>query len=114
MSHVGPEGAPDRRVRRQTKKRARLVEGVAQAVETAIERNEVQKIAMFARGGVRPLAGCTLAAVRSAQADEEAAARSVGDIADQPVSAFAMAVGEIMAAHRLGIARETAGQVGGG
>jgi hypothetical protein len=37
----------------------RLVEGVAQAVETAIERNEVQKIAMFARGGVGLMFNCT-------------------------------------------------------
>jgi len=31
----------DRRVRRQTEKRAGLVEGVAQAIETAIPGNEV-------------------------------------------------------------------------
>ena len=45
--------------------------------------------------------------------DKQAAARRVGDIADQPIAAFAMAVGEIVAAHRLGIARETVGQIGG-
>ena len=35
------------------------------------------------------------------------------DIADQPVAALAAAVGEIVAAHRLGIARETVRQFGG-
>ena len=34
-------------------------------------------------------------------------------VADQPVAALAAAVGEIMAAHRLGIARETVRQFGG-
>src|SRR5712671_7927266 len=69
---------------------------------------------MLAGGGVGPFAGSALAMVRSAQADEQAATPGVGDIADQPVAALAMTVGEIVAAHRLGIAREEAGQVGGG
>ena len=76
-------------------------------------RDQVEQITMFAGGGVGPFAGGALAAVRPAQPDEQAAARRVGDVADQPVAAFAMAVGEIVAAHRLGIARETVGQVGG-
>ena len=49
----------------------------------------------------------------SAKADEQAAARRVVDVADQPVATLAATVGEIMAAHRLGIARETVRQVGG-
>ena len=36
----------------QGEKRACLVQGVAQAIETAIEGDEVQKIAMLARGGI--------------------------------------------------------------
>ena len=68
---------------------------------------------MLARGGVGPFAGGALAALRPAQADEQAAARRVRDIADQPVAALAAAVGEIMAAHRLGIAREPVRQFGG-
>ena len=98
---------------RQAEKGSRLVEGVAQAIEATIERDEVEEITMFAGGGVGPFAGGALAAVGSAQADEQAATRRVGDVADQPVAAFAMPVGEIVAANRLGIARETVGQVGG-
>ena len=100
-------------VRRQGKERARLLEGIAQPVETAAERDEVEKVAMLAGGGVGPLAGGALAMVRSAQADKQAAAAGVGDIADQPVAALPMAVGEIVTAHRLGVAREAAGQVRG-
>ena len=80
--------------------------------KTAAEADEVEQIAMLAGGGIGPFAGGALRC-RTAQADEQAAARRVGDIADQPVAALAMAVGEIVAAHRLGIARETVGQFGG-
>ncbi len=60
--------------RRHGEERARLVEGVAQPVETAAQRDEVQKVAMLSGGGVGPLAGGALAMVRTAQADEQAAA----------------------------------------
>src|SRR5262245_44021023 len=68
---------------------------------------------MLPRGRVGPFSGSTLAMVRAAQADEQAAALRVGDIADQPVAALAVSVREIVTANCLGIARETAGQVGG-
>ena len=45
----------------QAEEGARLVEGVAQAVEAAIERDEVEQIAMLAGGGVGPFAGGALA-----------------------------------------------------
>lgn len=60
-----------------------------------------------------PFAGSALAAVRPLQANEQAAAGRVRDIADQPVAALAATVGEVVAAHRLGITRETVGQCGG-
>ncbi len=41
------------RVRRQGEEGACLVQGIAQAIETAIEGDEVQKVAMLAGGGVR-------------------------------------------------------------
>ena len=68
---------------------------------------------MLASGGILPFAGGALSAGRTAEAHEQAAAGRVGDIADQPVTAFAAAVGEIMTAHRLGIAREPVRQFGG-
>ena len=60
-----------------------------------------------------PFAGRTLTGFRSFQPDEQGAAWCIPHVADQPVAALAAAVGEIMAAHRLGIAREPVRQVGG-
>ena len=59
-----------------------------------------------------PFAGRTLAGFRSFQPDEQRAAGRIPHVADQPVAAPAAAVGEIMTAHRLGIARETLRQFG--
>jgi hypothetical protein len=82
-------------------------------METATEGDQVQKIAMLPRSGVGPFSGGTLAIVRAAQADEQAAAARVGDIADQPIAALAMTIGEVVPADRLGNAREAASQVRG-
>ena len=98
---------------RQAEKGSRLVESITQPVQATIHGDEVEEITMLTGGGVGPFAGGALAAVGSTQADEQAATRRVGNVADQPVAAFAMPVGEIVAANRLGIARETVGQVGG-
>ena len=68
---------------------------------------------MFARSGVGPFAGGALAAIRPFQADEQAAARCIGDVADQPVATLASTVREVVSAHRLGITRETVGEFGG-
>ena len=65
---------------------------------------------MLAGGGIGPLARGALAAVRSSEPDEEAAAGRVGHVADQPVAALAAAVREIVPAHGLGIAGEAAMQ----
>ena len=65
---------------------------------------------MFARGGVNPFSGGALAAFWAAQANEQATAGRIAHVADQPIAAVAAAVGEIMAAHRLGLARETTRQ----
>jgi len=62
---------------------------------------------------VGPFAGRTVAGFRPPQPDEQGAARRIRRIADQSVAALAAAVGEIMTAHRLGIARETVRQFGG-
>jgi hypothetical protein len=47
---------------------------------------------MLAGGGVGPLAGGALPAVRSCEANEQAAARRVGDVTDDPVATPAAAV----------------------
>ena len=59
-----------------------------------------------------PFAGGAGTVVGSVQADIEAAARRVLDVADDPVAARTASVGEVMAAHGLGIAREAARQLG--
>jgi len=61
---------------------------------------------MLAGGGVSPFAGGALSAVRSCEANEQAAAWRVGNVADDPIATAAAAVGEVAAAHRLGITRE--------
>ena len=43
---------PWNRARRHGKERTCLLKGVAQPVETAAQRNEVQKVAMLPGGGV--------------------------------------------------------------
>jgi hypothetical protein len=68
---------------------------------------------MLARGGVGPFAGGALPAVWPCEANEQAAARCVGDVADDPVATAAAAVGKVMAAHHLGITREASRQIGG-
>ena len=68
---------------------------------------------MLAGGGISPFAGGAFPAVRSNEANEQAAAGRVPDVADDPVATPAVAVGEVMAAHDLGITREAARQVGG-
>ena len=68
---------------------------------------------MLAGGGIGPFTGRAFAGVWSSQTDEEAAAGCVLDVADEPIAAFTSAVREIVAAHRLGIARETVRQFSG-
>ena len=92
---------------------ARLVEYVTQTVEPPVAGDEVEEIAMFGRSRVGPFAGGALAAIRPFQANEQAAARCVRDVADQPIATLASTVREIMSAHRLGIAREPVRQFGG-
>src|SRR5271170_7961015 len=68
---------------------------------------------MLGGRGVGPFAGRTSAGIGSGKPHIEAAARRVHDIADDPVTAAAMSVREIMTAHGLRVAREAARQIGG-
>ena len=70
----------------EAQERRRLVERVAQPVKASIERDQVEKIAMLAGGGVGPLAGGALAGGGPLQPDEKAAARCVPDVADEPIA----------------------------
>ena len=97
---------------RQAQEASRLVGDVVEVDEAAALADDVEQIAMLAGRGVGPFAGGALAGFRPVQPDEHGAARRVADVADQPVAALAAAVGEIVAAHRLGLARETVRQIG--
>ena len=90
-----------------------LVGDVAEVDKAAALADDIEEIAMIAGRGVGPFAGRALAGFRSFQPDEQGAAGRIPHVADQPVAALAAAVGEIVAAHRLGIARETVRQFGG-
>src|SRR5581483_10136261 len=74
--------------------------------------DHVEQVAVLARGGVGPFAGGAATGFRALEPDEHRAARCVADVTDQPVAAFAPSIGEIMTAHRLGLARETVRQCG--
>ena len=66
---------------------------------------------MLAGRGIGPFAGGAGTVIGAGEPHIEAAARGVPDVADDPVTARAASVGEVMAAHGLGIAREAARQI---
>ena len=106
--------SPDRLGRaRQGEEGARLVERVAQGAKAAIERDQIEEIAMLAGRGIGPFAGSAGTGVGTVETDIEAAPGRVPDVARDPVAALAASVGEISAAHGLCITSEAARQIGG-
>ena len=97
----------------QAEKAPCLIGNIGEFGEAGGFADDVEEIAMFARRRVRPLASGTLASLRPMQPDEEGAPGRIPDIAHQPVAALPTAVGQVVAAHRLGIAREAVRQIGG-
>ncbi len=97
----------------QAEKSPCFIGDVEEFGEAAAFANYVEEIAMFGGRCVGPFASGTLAGFRPVQPDEEGAPWRIAGIADQPVAALPPAVGEVVAAHRLGIARETVRQIGG-
>ena len=103
-----------RRVRSwQAEKAPCFIDDVGEFGEAAAFADDVEQIAVLAGRRVRPFASGALTGFWPVQPDEEGAPRRVADIANQPIAALPSAVGEVVAAHRLGIARETVRQVGG-
>ena len=82
-------------------------------MQIAIAADQVQEIAMLAGGGIGPFAGGAGAELGAVEPDIEAAARRVHHVAGDPVMAAAASFGEVVAAHRLGIARKAACQIAG-
>ena len=74
--------------------------------------DHVEQVAVLARGGVGPFAGGAATGFRPLEPDEHGAPRCIAHVADEPIAALAPSIGEIMAAHRLGLARETVRQLG--
>jgi len=88
----------------QREKDPRLVHGEGERVKPAVEGNQIEQVAMLLRCGVGPVAGSAGAMIGPVQPHEQAAARLVLHIADDPVIARTAANRQVMAAHRLGIA----------
>ena len=97
----------------QAEKVPGLIGDVAEIGKAAALADDIEEVAVIAGRRVGPFAGRTLAGFWSFQADEQGAAGCIPHVADQPVAALAATVGEIMTAHRLGIAREPVRQFGG-
>ena len=98
---------------RQAEKVPSLIGNIAEIGKSAALADDIEKVAVIARRRVGPFSGGALAGFRSFQPDEQGAAGRIPHVADQPVAALAATAGEIMTAHRLGIARETLRQFGG-
>jgi len=90
---------------RQAEEGTRLLSNVCEVDEAERFPDDVEKVAMFAGGGVGPFARWSLRCVT--QAHEHGAACGITSIANLPVVALPVAVGEIVAADRLGLAAET-------
>ena len=73
--------------------------------------DQVQQIAVFAGRGIAPFAGGAGSTVGTGEPHIKAAPRRVVGIAGDPVTAASASVRQIMAAHRLGLAREAARQL---
>src|SRR4029077_12528278 len=86
----------------------RLVGDVLEVDQAAAFANDVEQVAMFARGRVGPFAGRAPGAFPALQPDEQGSAWRVADIAHQPITALATAVREVMSAHCLGLPGEAA------
>jgi hypothetical protein len=96
---------------RQGKKEPRLVHGLGDPVQIAVEADQIEQIAIFTGRRIGPMAGSARAVIGTLQADIKAAARRILDIADDPVTARTASLGEVVTAHGLGIARKAARQI---
>src|SRR6266404_5819122 len=97
---------------RKTKESPGLIGDVLEVRQTATLSDDVEQIAVFASGGVGPLARGALAGFDTLQADEHRATRRIADVANQPVASFTAPVGEIVTADRLSLSGHAARQIG--
>jgi hypothetical protein len=88
-----------------------LLSDIVEIDQTATFADHVEQVAVLASGGVGPFARRAATDVHALQTDEHRAAGCIPDVADLPVIADTAPVGEIVAAHRLCLAREAIRQV---
>jgi len=96
----------------QAKEAAGFVGDVVEIGKTATFTNDIEQITVFTRAGVGPFAGGAFTGLDAFEPDEHGTARGISHVAHQPIAVFAATIEEIVAAHRLGIARETVCQFG--
>ena len=94
---------------RQAKETTSFVGHFGELGEAECFADRVEQIAVLACGGIGPFAGGSLR--RDLQPNIHGAARRVANIANLPIVALASTGVEIVSAHRLGLIRETAGQI---
>jgi hypothetical protein len=100
-----------RRGSRQVEEPSGLVGDVTEVIEGTSRANDIEEIAMFSGRGVGPMADPARARPPAPKAHESRGARRIPDVADDPISAGAPAIGEIVAADSLGMAREAFGEI---
>ena len=84
---------------RQPEETPRLGFDVVEVIKPANLTDHVEQVAVLAGRGIGPFAGCALTGLsRSGEAHEHRALRRVFDVADHPIPALAVAVGEVSAA----------------
>ena len=89
--------------------RARLGQGLPERLGPGAVLDEVEEVAVIARGPVGPFAG-----PGAAEADEQRLAAGAVDVAGDPVAALALAGGKVMPADGLGLGGEGGGDLGCG
>jgi hypothetical protein len=82
-----------------------------EGVEALAAGDDVQEVAMLTGGEVDPLSGRAVTTVGAFEAHRKAAARGIFDVADAPGVALATPIGEIGAAHGLGVVCEAAREI---
>ena len=97
---------------RQVQKAPGFIGHVVEIDQTATFADHVKQVAVLAGCRVSPFARPATARVDAFQAHKHRAAGRVPDVADLPIIADATSVGEIVTAHRLGLAREAMCQLG--
>ena len=86
-------------------------EDIAKLKETTAFPDNVEQIAVLPGCRIGPFAGGALACTGSAQPNKHRPARGVASVSDDPVSADAPTIGEIVAADKFDLFGKPAGEI---